>query len=121
MTQEKTKKSKVRNEKNVGIPKIEIPKDKCDDINCPFHGTLKVRGRIFEGVVQSIKPSRTVVVRWERRIFCPKYERFEGRFTKINAHRPDCLSINKNDTVIIGETRPISKSKKFVVLKKVEK
>ena len=121
MAQEKTKKEKTENKKSIGIPGVDFPKNKCEDINCPFHGNLKIRGRIFEGVVQSIKPSRTAIVRWERRRFFPKYERFEGRFTKISAHKPDCLNISENDTVLIGESRPISKSKKFVVLKKVEK
>ncbi len=118
MTQKETKKEKV---KNVGISGVEFPKTKCDDLNCPFHGTLKIRGRVFEGVVESIKPSKTAIVRWERRVFCPKYERFEGRFTKVSAHRTGCLNIKKDDLVIIGECRPISKSKKFVVLGKVEK
>ena len=34
-----------------GIPK---PKMECNDKNCPFHGTLKVRGRILEGIVISL-------------------------------------------------------------------
>ncbi len=118
MAQKEMKKEKS---KGIGIPGIEIPKNNCDDINCPFHGNLKIRGRIFEGIVESIKPSKTAVVRWERRVFCPKYERFEGRFTKVSAHKTDCLNIQKDDIVIIGECRPISKSKKFVVLGKVEK
>ncbi|RLI38599.1 30S ribosomal protein S17, partial [Candidatus Bathyarchaeota archaeon] len=25
----------------------------CDDKNCPFHGTLRIRGKILEGVVVS--------------------------------------------------------------------
>ncbi len=118
MTQ-KTNKKEAK--KSIGVPGIEFPKEKCKDINCPFHGNLKIRGRIFEGFVESIKPSKTAIVRWERRVFCPKYERFEGRFTKVSAHKTKCLNIHKDDKVIIGECRPISKSKKFVVLGKVKK
>ncbi|MCD6576348.1 MAG: 30S ribosomal protein S17 [Nanoarchaeota archaeon] len=105
--------------KNIGIPGIESPSDVCEDINCPFHGKISVRGRIFRGVVESIKPSKTAIIKWERRVYFPKYERFEKRFTKVNAHRPSCLHIKEGDFVIIGECRPISKTKKFVIIGKV--
>ena len=36
--------SKVR---NVGIPGVEPPATECEDLRCPFHGKLPVRGRIF--------------------------------------------------------------------------
>ena len=38
------------------------PKKSCDDRNCPFHGTLAVRGRVLEGVVQTAKMDKTVIV-----------------------------------------------------------
>ncbi|MCD6547444.1 MAG: 30S ribosomal protein S17 [Nanoarchaeota archaeon] len=105
--------------RNIGIPGINPPSDTCNDKYCPFHGKISIRGRLFEGVVVSDKPTRTVVVKWERRVYFPKYERFEKRFTKVNAHAPKCLHIKKDDKVIIGECRPLSKTKKFVVLAKV--
>ncbi len=112
------KKGKAK-EKYIGIPGIKPPKETCDDPNCPFHGKLGIRGRAFRGVVQSIKPSKTAIIKWERRVFFPKYERFEKRFTKVNAHKPPCLHIHQGDEVIIGECRPISKTKKFAVIGKV--
>ena len=118
MAKETSKKKKV-SVKSIGIPGVVPPKEKCNDLNCPYHGKLSVRGRIFRGIVQSIKPSKTAIVKWERRVYYPKYERFEGRFTKINAHSPSCLHIQKGDKVIIGECHPISKTKKFVVIGKV--
>lgn len=111
-------KSKI---KNIGIVGVNPPKDICNDPNCPFHGTLGVRGRVFKGVVESVKPSNTAIVKWERRVYYPKYERFEKRFTKVNAHKPDCIHLSKGDFVLLGECRPISKTKKFVVLGKVGK
>jgi small subunit ribosomal protein S17 len=105
--------------KNIGIPGIVPPSEECDDVNCPFHGNLSIRGRTFKGVVVSLKPSRTAIIKWERRVYYPKYERFEKRFTKVNAHKPDCIHIKEGDVVLIGECRPISKTKKFVVLGKV--
>jgi len=108
--------------RNIGIPGIEAPSERCNDSNCPFHAqNIKVRGRIFEGVVVSTKPSNTAIVQWERRLFLPKYERFEKRLSKVNAHSPPCLHIKKDDIVTIGECRPISKTKKFVVINKVIK
>lgn len=111
------KKEKV---KNIGIPGIEIPKESCSDELCPFHGNLKIRGRIFDGTVISVKPSKTAIVMLERRIFLPKYERFEKRRSRVYAHAPLCLHIRKDDMVTIGECRPVSKTKKFAVLKKLE-
>ena len=112
--------AKKKSPKNVGIPGIEAPSELCTDRFCPFHGEIGVRGRVFEGVITSTKPSRTAVVEWTRRIFVPKYERFEKKKSKVYAHIPSCLTIHTNDKVKIGECRPISKMKKFVVLTKVE-
>jgi len=43
-------KTKVR---NIGIPNVEPPEKTCDDIQCPFHGNLSVRGRVMEGISES--------------------------------------------------------------------
>ncbi|MDD3573791.1 MAG: 30S ribosomal protein S17, partial [Methanospirillum sp.] len=29
--------------KNIGL-NVPVPEKECDDVNCPFHGTLPVRG-----------------------------------------------------------------------------
>lgn len=109
-----------KEQKNIGIPGIENPKDKCSDPFCPFHGGLKIRGRVFNGTVVSVKPMNTAIIRWDTRIFIPKYERFQKRRSKVYAHAPSCLHVHKDDKVVIGECRPLSKTKKFSVLKKVE-
>jgi small subunit ribosomal protein S17 len=105
---------------NVGIKGIEPPKEGCSDRNCPFHGTLSVRGRIFKGVVTSAKMEKSVKVSFERIIRISKFERFEKRSTKLTAHNPPCIGAKKGDNVVIMECRPISKTKKFVVLKVME-
>lgn len=108
--------------RNIGLPNIEYPTEKCNDENCPFHSPkVRIRGRIFEGTVISTKPSNTAIVQWNRRIFLPKYERFEKRLSQVSAHAPPCLHVKKDDVVTIGECRPISKTKRFVVIKKVIK
>jgi small subunit ribosomal protein S17 len=38
------------------------PKKTCEDRNCPFHGTLSVRGRVLDGVVVSAKMDKTVII-----------------------------------------------------------
>lgn len=92
----------------------------CTDLRCPFHGTLKVRGRRFTGTITSNKASRTVTVQWERRHYLPRFERFERRRTKVKAHSPPCIELAEGDAVRIAETRPLSKTKHFVVLEKLD-
>ena len=40
--------------RDIGI-QIEPPDEECNDENCPFHGSLPVRGRVLEGIVVSAK------------------------------------------------------------------
>ena len=39
--------------KNIGL-QVNAPKRTCHDPNCPFNGNLRVRGKIIDGIVQSI-------------------------------------------------------------------
>ena len=102
--------------KALRIPGVSPPEDTCGDPNCPWHGTLKVRGVILEGVVENYRARRTAVVRHDYLYYSVKYKRYERRSNKIAAHVPECVKISEGDKVVIGETRPISKTKKFVVL-----
>ncbi len=95
--------------------------DKCNDIHCVTHQGFKTHGRVFQGTVISSKAQKTVTVEWERRKYITKYERYEKRRTRVKAHSPDCNLFEKGDVVEIKECRPISKTKKFVVIKKLEK
>lgn len=95
--------------------------NQCNDKNCPFHSGLKTRGRIFTGIVVSAKAHKTIVVEWGRTRLIPKYERYEKRKTKVMVHKPECLNIKEKDVVEIQECRPLSKTKKFVVIKKIIK
>ncbi|MBT3405710.1 30S ribosomal protein S17 [Candidatus Woesearchaeota archaeon] len=103
--------------KNVGLG-VEAPKEKCEDGHCPFHGSLKLRGRAFTGEVVSDKMTRTVRIVIERRKYVPKYERYIKARTKIVAHNPDCVSAVIGDVVTVKECRPISKTKCFCVIQK---
>ena len=83
--------------------------------------TISTRGRTFTGVVISDKMNKTVTVEWARRKYIPKYERYQKRRTKVKAHNPDSINAEKGDEVIIQETRPISKTKNFIVISIVKK
>jgi small subunit ribosomal protein S17 len=88
----------------------------CTDANCPFHGTLPVRGQILEGIVTSDKAERTITVERSFYKFIRKYERYEKRKSKINVHKPDCLDVKVGDSVKVAECRPLSKTKHFVLV-----
>lgn len=96
------------------------PKKTCDDINCPFHGTLSLRGHTLEGIVVSDKMENTVIVRRDYLNYVPKYRRYERRRSNVAAHSPPCLEIKAGDKVRLGECRPISKTVGFVVIEKLE-
>jgi small subunit ribosomal protein S17 len=102
---------------NIGV-EVKAPEKKCEDIRCPFHGSLSTYGRTFTGTVASDKMSRTVSVVWERRVHIPKYERYEKRRSKVKAHNPDCMNAKEGDKVTIIQCRPISKTKQFVVIER---
>ncbi len=99
----------------VGINVTE-PESECNDPNCPFHGTLPVRGQILEGLVVNDKAERTITMQRSFYKYIRKYERYEKRKSRINAHLPDCLQVNIGDKVKIAECRPLSKTKHFVVV-----
>lgn len=102
--------------KNLKIPGVTPPSTVCQDRNCPWHGTLRIRGVILEGIVEKVKASRTAVVIHEYLHYDPKYKRYEKRRRKIHAHKPDCLSVSPGDVVVIGECRPIAKTVRFSII-----
>lgn len=101
--------------KQIGL-NVATPEKDCADVNCPFHGTLPVRGQVITGKVVSDKMTGTVVVRRDYLHFIKKYQRYEKRSSKIHAHNPPCLHARIGDDVSIAECRPLSKTKTFVVV-----
>ncbi|MAF35565.1 30S ribosomal protein S17 [archaeon] len=95
---------------------VNQPKEDCKDPICPFHGTLKVRGRMMRGVVIKKDAHKTVTVEFPRTYFLAKYERFAKRRTRIRCHNPRCINAQINDPVTIVECRKLSKTKSFVVV-----
>ncbi len=77
---------------------------------------IRLHGKEFVGKVISDKMQKTVVVEWERRRLVRKFERYERRFSRVYAHNPGAISAKIGDTVRVKETRPLSKTKHFVVV-----
>ncbi|MGC9310891.1 MAG: 30S ribosomal protein S17 [Candidatus Aenigmatarchaeota archaeon] len=103
--------------KNIGVD-VSAPKDECESKDCPFHGSLKIRGKTLSGKVVSLKPRDTVVIERRYLSYIPKYERYERRRKKVIAHKPKCIKLQKGDEIVIAECRPISKTKRHVVIEK---
>ncbi|MCJ7741441.1 MAG: 30S ribosomal protein S17 [Methanoregula sp.] len=100
---------------NIGL-NVQAPKQECQDVNCPFHGTLPVRGQVITGKVVSDRMMGTVVVARNYLHYIRKYKRYEKRSSKLHAHNPPCIQAKVGDMVKIAECRPLSKSTTFVVV-----
>jgi small subunit ribosomal protein S17 len=103
----------------IGI-NVKEPEKSCEDAKCPFHGHLKVRGKIIDGVVASDKMQKTVTVTTDYLYYQKKYGRYEKRTGRHHAHNPECISAKVGDRVKIVECRPLSKTVSFVVIEKEE-
>ena len=95
---------------------LKQPELECNEKDCPFHGSLSVRGRLLEGVVVSTRMQKSVVVRLTYTKFYKKYERYARMSSRITAHSTPCIPVKVGDTVRIAECRPLSKTKNFVVV-----
>ena len=72
--------------------------------------------RVMQGVVVSDKNAKTVVVQVERRYTHPLFKKTVRRSKKFHAHDEDD-TFKVGDIVRIQESAPISKNKRWVVLK----
>jgi len=95
---------------------VAVPKRKCEDDSCPFHGSLKVRGRLLSGKVVSTAGKSFVVVQMEYLHKVGKFNRSERRRSRLSAHLPPCVEVRDGDMVTIAECRPLSKTISFVVV-----
>lgn len=106
--------------KNIGLG-LESPKEKCDDKKCPFHGEINVKPETFVGRVIKKDVSRTATIEWTRNVEIKKYERTAKKRSKLRAHNPPCLKVEIGDEVMVAKTRPLSKTKNFVIVKIMKK
>jgi small subunit ribosomal protein S17 len=70
--------------------------------------------RTVQGRVVSNKMDKTITVLVERRVKHPVYGKFMTRSTKLHAH-DESNECNIGDVVTIQESRPLSKSKTWVL------
>lgn len=113
--QGKTEKAASTTARNIGID-VPAPTRTCEDRDCPFHGTLRVRGQRIVGKVVVAKMDKTAVVEREHLRFVRKYERYERRTGRYSAHNPPCVGAQPGDEVVLMECRPLSKTKSFAIV-----
>ena len=103
--------------RDIGID-VKPPSAEWDgDENCPFHGSLRLRGQVFEGLVSRTGMAKSIIVTMENVRYMPKYERYEKRTSRIAAHLPSCIgALEVGDRVRIMECRPLSKTVSFCVI-----
>lgn len=95
-------------------------KTTCEDKKCPIHGKVELRGYKFKATVVSSRTKNTAVVERPFVQKVPKFERYERRKTRISAHNPECINAQEGDEVIVQACRPLSKTKSFAIVRKVE-
>jgi len=100
---------------NIGL-KVKEPKRTCTDVHCPFHGSLSIRGKLFDGTVTGSKAKQTITLQKESAIYFSKFKRYARGKSTIHAHVPNCMDVESGDHVLTAECRPISKSVSYVVV-----
>ncbi len=78
------------------------------------------RRKVIQGVVSSDKMDKSRVVVVERRVKHPLYKKYVKKTSKFMAHDEQNDS-HIGDTVIIMETRPLSKMKRWRLVEIVER
>jgi small subunit ribosomal protein S17 len=72
------------------------------------------------GIVKSNKMDKTITVILDRKVKHPKYGKFMHKTSKFMAHdeKNEC---KEGDTVLIMETRPLSKNKSWRLVQIIER
>ena len=81
--------------------------------------STETRTRTLRGSVVSDKMDKTITVKIERRVKHPMYGKYITRSSKVHAHDEDNKA-GLGDTVLIAESRPMSKSKSWILVEVVE-
>lgn len=76
---------------------------------------LKLKGEII-----SVKMDKTAVVKVGRLFMHPKYKKYVRRHKNYKAHNEN-NQYKEKELVIIKETKPISKQKKFIIVDRLQK
>ncbi len=76
--------------------------------------------RTLQGRVISDKMDKSITVQVERRVKHPIYGKYIRRSTKVHAHDEN-NECRMGDTVVVEQCRPLSKTKKWRLVKVVER
>lgn len=76
--------------------------------------------KVLVGIVSSDKMTKTIVVKVERYFRHPKYGKYIRRYTVCKAH-DEKEEARRGDKVEIMETRPLSKTKSWRLVRIVER
>lgn len=71
--------------------------------------------RVLTGRVVCDKMDKTIVVEVNRRVMHPRYRKFINRTKRYKAHDED-NSCKIDDLVVIQESRPLSRTKRWVLV-----
>ncbi len=89
-------------------------------MHCPFHGKNNPHGQTFEGKVIRALMHKTATVEWSRPFLVKKYRRYAYKRSRVKAHNPPCINAQEHDGVLIMQCRPISKTKHFIIIRKLD-
>ncbi|MDO8522089.1 MAG: 30S ribosomal protein S17 [bacterium] len=78
--------------------------------------SIEQEGKFLEGVVVKSAMKDTITVQVERYVKHPKYKKYMKRSKKFLVHNPGNTAA-VGEKVTIRETRPISKLKRFIIVK----
>ncbi|HON58719.1 MAG TPA: 30S ribosomal protein S17 [Smithella sp.] len=76
--------------------------------------------RTVKGVVISDRMDKTIIVRAERLVKHPVFHKYVRKHVKYKAH-DELNQSKKGDTVLIIESRPLSREKRWRMLEIIEK
>ncbi|RDH85556.1 MAG: 30S ribosomal protein S17 [endosymbiont of Escarpia spicata] len=76
--------------------------------------------RTLVGQVVSSAMDKSITVSVERQVKHPLYGKYIRRSTKVHAH-DESNECNQGDTVIVEQCRPLSKTKKWRLVKVIER
>jgi small subunit ribosomal protein S17 len=83
-------------------------------------GEERARRRTVEGTVVSAKMQKTITVETSYLKLHPKYKKFVRRYTTYKAH-DEKGEAREGDLVEIQQTRPLSKTKRYRLLKVIRR
>ena len=74
----------------------------------------------MQGVVTRVNDERTAKIEVERRWIHPVYKKYFKRTKNYLVHIPENTSVAVGDLVMVESVAPISKTKKFIIIEKIE-